>query len=69
MAINTFNEKIAAMEWCNILEPGMPVGVISPFSPGTQQQLIWGYPGIKWGLPAVQYRYEGLRRNVGKMMR
>lgn len=42
------NTKLAHLEWCNLLEAGLPA------SPGTlgqddQQQLLWGYPGILWG--------------------
>lgn len=37
------------MEWSIIWEPGLPL------SPGTlgqddKQQLLWGYPGILWGV-------------------
>ena len=51
-ALSTDNEKLAAMEWCQVWEPGLPL------SPGTleqddQQQLLWGFPAILWGIPAV----------------
>ena len=47
MAIDTTNEKLALMEWCNVWEPGLP---ISPgaFGQDDKQQLLWGYPGITW---------------------
>ncbi len=46
--IETINEKLAMLEYCNILEPGLPM------SPGTieqddKQQFLWDYPGILWG--------------------
>jgi len=52
MAITTDNEKLAIIEFEDILSAGLP---LSPGTIGTddQQQLLYGYPGIEWGAPPV----------------
>lgn len=46
------NNKLAFIEWCNVWEPGLPVMdlIATSFDQGEQQQLLWGYPGVLWGV-------------------
>lgn len=42
------NEKLAHLEWCNLLEPGLPVSS-DGLDQADKQQLLWGYPDVVWG--------------------
>jgi hypothetical protein len=48
MAMLTDDHKLAAMEWCSIWEPALPLAPHTPFSDPDKQQLLWGYPGVLW---------------------
>lgn len=48
MAIDTNNEKLAIMEWCQVWEPGLPFDPVT-IDQAAQQQFLWDYPGILWG--------------------
>jgi len=60
MSINTKNEKLAIIEYGDIFQPGIPQST-DGIGRNDKQQLLWGYPGILWGLIAHS-GVERLRR-------
>lgn len=46
--IDTTDQKLALMEWCQVWEPALPIEESDPFDQGDKQQMLWGYPGILW---------------------
>jgi hypothetical protein len=65
MAIDTNNEKLALMEWCQVWEPGLPFDPVT-IDQGAKQQFLWGYPGILWsgGVPPIVIPEGGVLTGV-----
>ena len=51
MPIDSTNKKLALLEFEDVWEPGLPMAP-GALGQDDQQQLLWGYPGILWGLAA-----------------
>jgi hypothetical protein len=68
MAITTDDQKLAIMDFCNMLESGMILNETSPFSQGDKQQLLWGYPDVLWVDEGAAPKSPLFLVNLGTMM-
>lgn len=71
MALDSINDKVSIMEFCQVWSPGMPISPGATFTQGNKQHLIWGYNGIDWNEPPAAPDLDvfvGFIADVGRLM-